>query len=149
MSISEIDSEALNLILHASNSSHPNEFAGILRSEDERITEILLLPGTFSSERSALMKLSMLPASSHACGSVHSHPSKNPEPSEADLEFFDNFGKIHIIVASPYNEGSWKAFDRRGKEINLQVVETEREETRENEFSDDIVLDIGKDEEVP
>lgn len=85
------------------------------------------MPGTFSSERSALMRLNMLPVSSQACGSVHSHPSPNSEPSKADLTFFDKFGEIHIIVASPYRNDTWRAFDRKGNEVELEVVESERE----------------------
>ncbi|KXA91923.1 hypothetical protein AKJ63_00355 [candidate division MSBL1 archaeon SCGC-AAA259D18] len=125
MSIDEIDKEALKLILRASNSSHPNEFAGILRSKGNRITEVLILPGTFTSERSALMNLYMLPISSQSCGSVHSHSSSVPEPSRADLNFFDKFGEVHLIVASPYNESSWKAFNKAGKEVKLEIVESE------------------------
>lgn len=128
MTIEEIEKEALNLILHASSSSHPNEFAGILRSEGKRITEVLILPGTFSSERSALMKLHMLPVSSNACGSVHSHPSSRATPSKEDLTFFDKFGEIHMIVASPYDEDSWKAFNQKGREVKLEAVESEKEE---------------------
>lgn len=128
---------ALELILKASSSSHPNEFAGILRSEGDRITEVLLLPGTFSSERSAIMKLHMLPPTSSACGSVHSHPSPKADPSKADLNFFDKFGEIHIIVASPYNEGSWKAFDRKGHEVSLNVIESEPDKSAEERNHED------------
>ncbi|KXB06110.1 hypothetical protein AKJ52_02550 [candidate division MSBL1 archaeon SCGC-AAA382C18] len=123
--IREIDQEALKLILHASKSSHPAEFAGILRSEGEKITEVLFLAGTTSSESSALMRLDMLPVSSEACGSVHSHPSGVISPSEQDLFFFDRIGEIHIITGHPYNEDSWKAFDSKGHEITLTVVKGE------------------------
>lgn len=137
MSIKEIDKEVVNLILHASKSSDPEEFAGILRSEGKKITEVLLLPGTFSSERSALMKLNMLPASSGACGSVHSHPSPRVKPSKTDLRFFNNFGEVHIIVASPYNESSWKAYDSRGMEKSLEVVKSEGRESEIGENHED------------
>lgn len=133
MSIDEIDREALRLILRASSSSHPNEFAGILRSKGNRITEVLILPGTFTSERSALMNLYMLPISSHSCGSAHSHSSSIPEPSRADLNFFDKFGEVHLIVASPYSETSWKAFNKEGKEVELEVVES-KEDSLSSEY---------------
>lgn len=137
MRVEEIEKGALNLMLHASKSSHPNEFAGILRSEGRRITEILILPGTFSSKRSALMKLHMLPISSNACGSVHSHSSPSPEPSRADLALFSKFGEIHIIVASPYNETSWKAFNQNGREVKLVTVESERDKSMEEPINED------------
>lgn len=131
MQIDKIEKGVLDLIMHASNSSHPNEFAGILRSEGQRITEVLLLPGTSSSERSALMKLHMLPVSSNACGSVHSHPSPSPEPSQRDLSFFGKFGEVHIIIASPYDEDSWEAYDQKGKRIELKTIKTEGKEKEE------------------
>lgn len=137
MSIEEIYRGVVDLILHASRSSDPNEFAGLLRSEGKRITEVLLLPGTFSSERSALMKLNMLPVSSDVCGSVHSHTSPKSRPSKADLNFFGKFGEVHIIAASPYNESSWKAFDQRGRERGLEVVKSEGRESELGELRKD------------
>ncbi|KXB01938.1 hypothetical protein AKJ44_01810 [candidate division MSBL1 archaeon SCGC-AAA261F17] len=123
MKIHSINREALKLILGASKTSHPNEFAGILRADKGVITEVLLLPGTFSSEQSAIMRLHMMPIDSTACGTVHSHPTPNPEPSQADLELFNKFGEVHIIVASPYKEESWCAYDHQGRGIELKVTE--------------------------
>ncbi|RLF50490.1 MAG: peptidase, partial [Thermoplasmata archaeon] len=31
--------------------------------------------------------------------------------------------RIHIIIAYPYEDDSWKAYDYSGKEIELEVVE--------------------------
>lgn len=123
MAVRKIEREALEFILGVSSSSHPEEFAGILRSKGEAVTEILVLPGTFSSERSAIMRLHMLPIASNACGTVHSHPSPKPEPSRADLDLFGRFGEVHMIVASPYDERSWKAYDRKGNEVKLEVID--------------------------
>ena len=66
--------ETLRFILEVSKSSYPNEFAGLLQVENGIITEVLVLPGTESSESSALLKLFMMPNMS-SVGSVHSHPS--------------------------------------------------------------------------
>lgn len=123
MTIKGIESETLKFILAVSNSSHPNEFGGILRCENEVISEILVLPGTYQSEESAVIQLHMLPLKSNSCGTVHSHPSSSPEPSREDLEFFGRFGEAHIIVAFPYDERSWKTYDRKGREIRLKVIE--------------------------
>ncbi len=123
--VKEIDKEVINLILNASQSSHPDEFAGILRADGKCINEVLILPGTQSSKKSATMKLHTLPISSNACGSVHSHPSKKATPSKADLNLFNKTGQVHIIVASPYKENSWKAFDKKGREIELEVMEND------------------------
>lgn len=119
-----IDREALGFILGASRSSHPREFAGILRAKDGIIKEVLLLPGTLSSRESAVLRLHMMPIDPSACGSVHSHPSPSPAPSGPDLGLFAKFGRVHLIVAAPYDESSWRAYDHRGNEIHLEVTES-------------------------
>jgi proteasome lid subunit RPN8/RPN11 len=117
-----IDREVLKLILHASRSNRPNEFAGVLRASEGTISEVLFLPGTFSSERSAVMQLHMMPIDPSACGTVHSHPSPSAEPSQADLALFRKFGDVHIIVAAPHDERSWRAYNHRGEKIELNVI---------------------------
>jgi proteasome lid subunit RPN8/RPN11 len=120
--ISHIDKEALEFILGASRSSHPKEFVGVLRAIGDTIKEVLLLPGTISSSRSAVLKLHMMPIDPTACGTVHSHPSPNAAPSGEDLALFAKHGRVHIIAAAPYNEHSWKAYNHRGGEISLEIV---------------------------
>lgn len=120
--ISRIDRETLRFILEASRSSYPREFAGILRAAGGVIKEVLMLPGTLSSNESAVLKLHMLPIDPSACGIVHSHPTPSALPSGADLALFAKFGRVHIIAALPYDENSWKAYNHRGEEITLRVV---------------------------
>jgi len=120
--ISHIDKEALEFILGASRSSHPKEFAGVLRATGDTVKEVLLLPGTISSGRSAVLKLHMMPIDPTACGTVHSHPSPNASPSGEDLALFAKRGRVHIITAAPYSEHSWKAYNHRGEEISLEIV---------------------------
>lgn len=120
--ISRIDRETLRFILGASRSSHPREFAGVLRATGDMIKEVLILPGTLSSDESAMLRLHMMPIDPSACGTVHSHPSPNTSPSGGDLALFAKFGYMHIIVASPYDARSWKAYNHRGEEITLRVV---------------------------
>lgn len=117
-----INREALALILGASRSSHPREFVGVLRARDGVIQEVLLLPGTLSSDESALLRLDMLPIDPSACGTVHSHPSTSVSPSQADLALFSKFGRVHLIIAAPYDERSWRAYGHHGNEIELKVV---------------------------
>jgi len=113
----------LKMILEASRESYPKEFAAILRSEEGTITEILLLPGTLSGGESALLRLHMLPIDLTAVGTVHSHPSEDFRPSEADLHLFQKFGYVHIITAYPYDEDSWAAWDFYGKAYKLEVLD--------------------------
>lgn len=118
-----ITRETLDLILEVSKENFPNEFAGVLRCEDGIITEIMLLPGTISGGRSALLRLHMLPIDYTVVGTVHSHPSEYNNPSAADLGLFRKFGYVHIITKVPYKPDSWKAWDLDGNPYSLEVID--------------------------
>jgi proteasome lid subunit RPN8/RPN11 len=117
-----IKEKTLKLILEVSKESYPNEFAGLLRVKKGVITELILLPGTFSGEDSAIYHLYMLPIDLSIIGTVHSHPSGSNMPSGADLDLFNHYGHTHIIVCMPYDKSSWKAYDTAGNLIKLEVV---------------------------
>ncbi len=125
--IKGIARDTLAFILEVSKSTAPNEFAGLLRAEKGIITEVLVLPGTKSSEVSAVMHLFMLPMISVA-GSVHSHPTPNIRPSKHDLSMFMRTGNCHIIVGFPYNEDSWSCYDVNGERRELSVVDIDFEQ---------------------
>jgi len=121
----KITQKCLKLILEASKSNYPREFGGLLRVDKisrDTISEVVLLPGTVSGDSHAIFKLHMLPIDYSIVGTVHSHPSPFTIPSEADLDLFDRFGKIHIIVANPFNENSWKAYDYMGNELEIDII---------------------------
>jgi proteasome lid subunit RPN8/RPN11 len=118
----KIKNEVLRLILEAAKDSHPYEFGAFLREKYGVIYEIVLLPGTLSGRRSAVFNLMMKPIDFSIVGTVHSHPSGALWPSDEDLSMFSRTGKIHIIVGYPYTYASWKAYDRDGKEVRLEVV---------------------------
>lgn len=118
-----IRARTLRMILEASRETYPNEFSATLRAEDGIINEVLLLPGTLQGQTSAILRLHMLPIDYTVVGSVHSHPSGVIEPSDADLQLFEKFGKVHIIVGSPFDMRSWRAFDFRGDLIRIEVVD--------------------------
>ena len=99
----QIPRSVLELILHASRSSYPNEFGAMIRGEGNRIKELLLLPGTVQGRTSASFNLHMLPLDSKSIGVVHSHPSGSFRPSEADLQMFAKVGNVNLIVKCPYN----------------------------------------------
>ena len=114
----------LELILHASRTSYPNEFAGLLRGERTEIKEVILLPGTIQGDRHAIFRLNMLPIDSKVIGGVHSHPSRNNKPSGADINFFKRVGNVNLIVAYPYESiTDVRAYDSDGNEIILVVKE--------------------------
>ena len=131
--IKGIARSTLEFIIEVSRSSAPNEFAGLMRAEEGVIKDVIFLPGTESSQVSAVLRLYMMPNLSIA-GSVHSHPSSNTNPSRADLALFARIGDYHIIVGAPYNMRSWRCYNANGHSRVLDVLDIE--------FDDDEDLDI-------
>ena len=104
-----------------------------MRAEDGVIKDVIFLPGTESSQVSAVLRLYMMPNLSIA-GSVHSHPSINTNPSRADLALFARIGDYHIIVGAPYNMRSWRCYNANGHSRVLDVLDIE--------FDDDEDFDL-------
>ncbi len=121
--VEAINRPMLELILEVSRESHPNEFAGVLRAKGKTVTEVMLVPGTVSGERSALMHLHMLPTDFDIVGTVHSHPNGNCHPSRADLQLFGKFGYVNIITGYPYENENWRTWDIAGRAYPLAVVD--------------------------
>ena len=117
-----IRERVLDLVLESSKSSYPDEFGAFLRAKHGIIYEIVLLPGTVSGRGAVLYNLMMKPIDFTIVGTVHSHPSGYPIPSQADLDMFSKTGDVHIIVAYPYTRESWKAYNRNGEEIEVKVI---------------------------
>lgn len=121
----KIKHNCLDLIIESAKSVYPNEFGALLRVDDKQkdiISEIILLPGTIQGETHTIFKLHMMSVDFNIVGTIHSHPSPFPVPSDADLELFGKHGRIHIIIASPYDYSSWKAYDYNGKETKIELV---------------------------
>ncbi len=117
-----IKRELLEMIMEASKSSYPDEFGAFLRAKNRIIYELVMLPGTLSGGRSVLYNLLMKPIDFSIVGTVHSHPSGFPIPSEADIHMFSRSGDVHIIAAYPFTMNSWKAYNREGEEIALKII---------------------------
>ncbi len=119
-----ITKSCLEMILESSKDVFPKEFGGLLRvdSYDKHlITEIVMLPGTISGNTHAIFQMHMRPIDYSIIGTVHSHPSGSFYPSNADKEMFRKYGKVHIIVASPFSFESWSAYDYDGEKIKLEI----------------------------
>ena len=130
MQIKGIASDTLNFILETSKSIAPGEFSGLLQENDGIITEVLVLPGTESSEQNTVLNLFMMPNIT-ATGSIHSHPGPNRKPSKADLLFFSKTGNCHIIICYPYDRQSWTCYDNEGNIRKLQVLDVKFEDFEE------------------
>jgi Predicted metal-dependent protease of the PAD1/JAB1 superfamily len=131
MAVKKIASETLDFILALCNSSHPNEFGALLEADGDTITSVIYLPGTDATTHSVSMKTWMMPNMPSA-GSVHSHPSGAIRPSQQDLIFF-RANEVNIIVGEPYTRESWKAFDKNGDRIELEITDYEFDDEIEDE----------------
>jgi len=122
----KITRKCLDLISESSKSNYPQEFGALLRVDrvdKNTIIEVVLLPGTISGNSHAIFHLHMLPIDYSIVGTVHSHPSSITRPSEADLDMFSHFGRIHIIVGvSPYGDVSWKSYDYTGNVVTIEII---------------------------
>jgi proteasome lid subunit RPN8/RPN11 len=121
--IHSIKKRTLKMILEASKSQFPEEFGALLRAEKGVIHELILLPGTVSGNRHAIFQFHNLPIDFTIVGTVHSHPSGVCYPSRADVQLFQKFGWIHIIVCSPFDRTSWATYDASGEPRELKVVD--------------------------
>jgi proteasome lid subunit RPN8/RPN11 len=121
-----ITKKCLDLIFESSKSNYPQEFGALLRVDrvnKNTIIEVVLLPGTISGDSHAIFHLHMLPVDYSVVGTVHSHPSSIARPSNADLDLFGHFGRIHIIVGvSPFGGVSWRAYDYMGREVSIEII---------------------------
>jgi proteasome lid subunit RPN8/RPN11 len=118
-----ISRRCLDSALACGRSAYPNEFGGVLRSDEPGvITDLLLVPGTTAGRRHANFMLYMLPVDLGVTGTVHSHPSGALHPSEADLNLFRHWGRRHVILGAPFGPGQWRAYDGNGREVSLDVV---------------------------
>ncbi|HNR26466.1 MAG TPA: Mov34/MPN/PAD-1 family protein [Methanobacteriaceae archaeon] len=120
-----IDASIVEEIICIARESHPKEFAALLEGKitDEILTiqGLIFLPGK-SSSQGAVMQTFMKPLITGTVGSVHSHPTYNPHPSNADLYVFSKNGIVHLIIAKPYDEYSLRAYDNRGIEISYKII---------------------------
>jgi proteasome lid subunit RPN8/RPN11 len=122
--IRAIEQTCLDLIKESARSLYPKEFGGFLSvgNNPQIIEEVVLLPGTISGNAHTIFRMHMAPVDASIVGTVHSHPSPHPTPSEADRNLFNRYGRVHIIIAYPFDEQSWRAYDYQGKQRLLEVV---------------------------
>lgn len=117
-----MERDIIRMVNESAKDTLPNEFVATMRAEEGVITELLLLPGTIQSRRSGTLMLHMLPIDFSVVGTVHSHPGHSNHPSEADLALFSRFGSTHIITCMPFDMNSWRAYDRNGNPVELELV---------------------------
>jgi proteasome lid subunit RPN8/RPN11 len=121
--IKKILGSVIDMGMEAAKASHPHEFAAMLRVEGDTVTELLLVPGTIQGDQHAIFQFGMLPVDRSIKGTLHSHPSPHPYPSDADFALFEKHGMIHLILGEPFGPDDWRAYDHTGTPTFLEVVE--------------------------
>ena len=120
----KITRPVLEFILESSKDAYPNEiFFYLSGSVKKRIINEVIVGYFNASPEAVIYRPEALPVNLKIVGTAHSHPSGDPRPSAMDLESFQRFGGVHIIVAYPFNEESWKAYNSYGEEIRIEVIE--------------------------
>jgi proteasome lid subunit RPN8/RPN11 len=118
----KIKKELLNGIIALCKNQHPREILGLLRIVNGIAVEYILPPGSITSKSSGLFIPSRLGFDSTLNGSIHSHPSGNPNPSIIDINNVFKTKNFNFIVAYPYNLSSIKCFNNKGREIEFRII---------------------------
>ncbi len=116
-------------IIDFAKSNYPKEFVALLRGEvkdGKLIVDGLIYQPFVSSKRASSIKLDV-PTLSKVVGSVHSHPSSYTEPSNADLQFFNKTGMVHLIIGFPYRDKDIACYDFKGNMQNFGITKDRRE----------------------
>ena len=119
-----IDQKVIDEIVKIAINADPNEYVALLSGSIDKhilkITGLIFLPFKASSS-SAVMEVFMMPMTTKAVGSVHSHPGPSAHPSQADLTFFGKNGYFHMIICRPYSQSSIRAYDAFGNPMTFRV----------------------------
>ena len=119
-----IEADLIDGINASARSCFPQEFMCVLTAEDGILNGFMILPGTVFGDSHSTMLPWMAPHDLSIVGTAHSHPGSSNEPSDADLDFFSNYGGVHIITCVPFDRKSWKVYDTRGTERSLEIVDS-------------------------
>ena len=119
----KIKKELLHGLFGLCKNQHPREILGLLRIINGIAIEYILPPGTITSNTSGLYSRSRMGFDSTLKGSIHSHPSGNPNPSLTDINNIFKTKKFNLIIAYPYNLRSIKCFNNKGREIEFRILD--------------------------
>jgi len=113
-------------IITYSQSCHPNEGILILKGKSKKqqiIIEGLVVPpfSTHGPYYSGFPTFD-LPFDLSYVGTAHSHPGGSNKPSLEDLNNY--YGVVSIIISYPYDYNTTGAYDRNGKPMDLEIVDS-------------------------
>ena len=120
----QIDKRVIDEIIKIARNADPKEYVALLSGKIKedilKVTGLIFLPFE-ASENSAVMQVFMMPLTTDAVGSIHSHPGPSNRPSNADKIFFGKNGYFHIIICQPYNEYTIAGYDAFGEPMPFVV----------------------------
>ncbi|UCE36725.1 MAG: hypothetical protein JSW00_14590 [Thermoplasmata archaeon] len=137
----EIKEEVIKLLIELSKDFYPRQYICKLVRSDEIIDEISILSnlkkkipelkpvllnllGPFSYSP-FLEQFAVSPDilfEQDFVGFAISHIDDSSTPTEYDKKLFAHCGDVHIIIAHPFNNCSWAAYDNNGNKINLEII---------------------------
>lgn len=120
----QVDKRVIDEIVKIAINADPKEYVALLSGKIDgnilKVTGLIFLPFE-ASDTSAVMQVFMMPLSTDAVGSVHSHPGPSAQPSIADLRFFGKNGYFHMIICRPYSQATIKSYDAFGNPLPFTV----------------------------
>ena len=117
-----VDVDFIDGFNESAKSCFPDEFLCMVRQTDGVVDEMVLLPGTVYGDSHSFLSEWMSPIDFNIAGTAHSHPGYSNEASDDDLTLFANMGGIHFITCLPYDRKSWKAYNSKGEEVELEII---------------------------
>ena len=117
-----VDADFIDGFNESAKSCYPDEFLCMIRQTDGVVDEMVLLPGTVFGDSHSFLSEWMSPIDYSIAGTAHSHPGYSNEASDEDLGLFANMGGIHFITCLPYDRRSWKAYNSKGEEVELEII---------------------------
>jgi proteasome lid subunit RPN8/RPN11 len=122
-----VDRDLFQAVLEGARRLYPRETVLLLRGEKKKsmvkISEVVVPPLATYGSGFANVPLHMLPMDFSIVGTVHSHPSGNLTPSNADLNHV--FGVVLMIVGFPFaDERNVAVYSRDGEKLKLKMTES-------------------------
>ena len=117
-----VDVDFIDGFNESARSCYPDEFLCMVRQTEGVVDEMVLLPGTVFGDSHSFLSEWMSPIDFSIAGTAHSHPGYSNEASDDDLTLFANMGGIHFITCQPYDRTSWRAYNSKGEEVELEII---------------------------
>ncbi|WP_069592418.1 Mov34/MPN/PAD-1 family protein [Methanosphaera sp. WGK6] len=122
----QVDQKVIDEIIKIAMNADPKEYVALLSGSINKtilkVTGLIFLPFE-ASDTSAVMQVFMMPMTTNAVGSVHSHPGPSAQPSNADLTFFSKNGYFHMIICRPYTVNTICAYDAYGNSLPFTITD--------------------------